>query len=457
MSRIALCHFRVGETDGVSLEMAKWRAVLERIGHEVVYLAGSPGPAETIVIPELHYADAFNTKIVDNAYGRLTDYADEAALREAIETVGGSIGRQVARAVERHQLDVLVPNNIWSLGWNLPAGLGFLEAVEASGVRAVGHHHDFHWERERYARPTCGFVTEALQRAFPPALAGIRHVVINSLAREELRRRAGLAATIVPNVFDFDAAAWEPDSYNADLREALGIGEHDILLLQATRVVERKGIEMAIELAAELQRPEAKQRLAAGLWDGRSGDGRIVLLLAGMVECGADHLTALKRRAERLGVALVLAGDRVAAERGWWDGGKVYSLWDCYAHADLITYPSLLEGWGNQFLEALFARRPIALFEYPVFVADLLPHGFEVASLGSETAGADADGLHRAKPDRLRAAADTALRYLTDADYRELVTAANFERGRRLFGLQVLEPLLAGLVEKPNGAAITSP
>ena len=36
MSRIALCHFRVGETDGVSLEMGKWRQVLERLGHEVV-------------------------------------------------------------------------------------------------------------------------------------------------------------------------------------------------------------------------------------------------------------------------------------------------------------------------------------------------------------------------------------------------------------------------------------
>ena len=38
----------------------------------------------------------------------------------------------------------------------------------------------------------------------------------------------------------------------------------------------------------------------------------------------------------------------------------------------------------------------------------------------------------------------------------ERTMAANFERGRRLFGLQVLEPLLAGMVDKPDGADITN-
>ena len=446
MSKIALCHFRVGETDGVSLEMAKWRRVLEGMGHEVVYMAGNAGAADTIVIPELHYADEFNARLTANAFDRLDGFADEIELREAIDSASGSIGRQVRRAIERHAIDVLVPNNLWSLAHNLPAGLGFMEAVEATGTRAVAHHHDFHWERPAYAHPTCRFVRDVLDLAFPPRIAEIRHAVISSLARDSLLDRTGLAATIVPNVFDFDAPAWEIDDENYDLREAFGVADDDICVLQATRVVERKGIEMAIELVAALQRSAHQDKLrSSGLYDGRAWSGRIVLLLAGMVECPTAYLNALKARAERLGVTLVLAGDRVSAERGWWDGGKVFSLWDCYAHADLITYPSLLEGWGNQFLEALFARRPIVLFEYPVFTADLLPHGFEVASLGPETAGRDPDGLVLAKPERLDAAAETAIRFLTDGTYRDEAVSANFERGRRLFGLPVLEPLLSSL------------
>ena len=447
MSKIALCHFRIGETDGVSLEMEKWRLVLEGLGHEIVYIAGNAGPSDTIVIPELHYADEFNAKLTANAFDRLTDYADETALRDAVDTASGSIGRQVRRAIERHAIDILVPNNLWSLGWNLPAGLGFMEAVEATAKRAVGHHHDFHWERDRYANPTCGFVRDVLELAFPPRIAQVRHAVINSLARDALLSRTGLAATIVPNVLDFDAPAWEPDSYNSDLRAALGLDDDDFCVLQGTRVVERKGIEMAIELVAALRRPAHQETLrGAGLYDGRPWSGRIVLLLAGLVECAPAYLDALKARAERLGVTMILVGDRVATERGWWDGGKVYSLWDCYAHADLVSYPSLLEGWGNQFLEAMFARKPIVLFEYPVFVSDLLQHGFEVASLGPEAAGTDSDGLALAKPDRLDAAAELAIRYVTDSAMREAVVTANFERGRRLFGLQVLEPLLTGLL-----------
>ena len=32
---IAMIHYRVGETDGVSLEMDKWKKVLEKNGHRV--------------------------------------------------------------------------------------------------------------------------------------------------------------------------------------------------------------------------------------------------------------------------------------------------------------------------------------------------------------------------------------------------------------------------------------
>jgi len=47
-------------------------------------------------------------------------------------------------------------------------------------------------------------------------------------------------------------------------------------------------------------------------------------------------------------------------------GLKKYSLWDCYAYSSVVLYPSLWEGFGNQFLEAVFAKKPIVSYEYPV-------------------------------------------------------------------------------------------
>jgi len=56
-------------------------------------------------------------------------------------------------------------------------------------------------------------------------------------------------------------------------------------------------------------------------------------------------------------------------------GGKgLYLLsLDTYVFADIISYPSIFEGWGNQFIEAVFAKKPVIVFEYPVFKSDIKP------------------------------------------------------------------------------------
>ncbi len=92
---IALCHFRVGETDGVSLEMEKWKKVLKELGHRVYLLAGSLGEEEGIVLEELHYQHPVNNKFVANAYDRLSDYPDAEAFRGCTGVCGPDRGSAV--------------------------------------------------------------------------------------------------------------------------------------------------------------------------------------------------------------------------------------------------------------------------------------------------------------------------------------------------------------------------
>ena len=49
-----------------------------------------------------------------------------------------------------------------------------------------------------------------------------------------------------------------------------------------------------------------------------------------------------------------------------------------YPHADLVTYPSLIEGFGNAFLEALYYRKPIVVNNYAIYATDIRPKGFKV-------------------------------------------------------------------------------
>ena len=65
------------------------------------------------------------------------------------------------------------------------------------------------------------------------------------------------------------------------------------------------------------------------------------------------------------------------------NGGKIYSLWDAYTIANLVTYTSLYEGFGNQLLEAIYFRLPTVIFEYPVYKKDIAGIGLSLITLGS--------------------------------------------------------------------------
>ena len=64
----------------------------------------------------------------------------------------------------------------------------------------LAHHHDFYWERQRFAVNCVG---DYIAMAFPPDLPSVWHVVINTNQAQQLAwRRGGVTARVVPNVID---------------------------------------------------------------------------------------------------------------------------------------------------------------------------------------------------------------------------------------------------------------
>ena len=442
---IALAHFRVGETDGVSLEMDKWKIALEKQGHKVYMLAGSEGNCEAYVVPELHYKSAINNRIVKNAYGKLEDYDNAEELKQEILDYAYKIQAGVEGFLSEYNIDILVPNNIWSLGWGLPAGIGIYNAVKNLDVKCVAHNHDFYWERVRYSNPTCDYVKELLSSVFPPNDPQIKNVTINELAKGELKSRRGLDATVVPNVFDFKAPLWEIDDYNKNFRKDIGVDENDILILQATRIAERKAIELAIDVIGEIQKSGNIEKLySSALYDGRNfgKDNKLVFVMAGMPESEEGYIEELNKKAKGYGVKVLYTNDIVEHSRCTINGKKCYSLWDVYAHADLVTYPSILEGWGNQFLEAVFAKKPVIVYEYPVYGTDIKERGFDIVSLGN-THKVEANGLVSVNQNIISNAAKESIEVLIDADKRNALVEKNFAICENYFSYESLEAILS--------------
>jgi glycosyltransferase involved in cell wall biosynthesis len=62
-------------------------------------------------------------------------------------------------------------------------------------------------------------------------------------------------------------------------------------------------------------------------------------------------------------------------------GEKIYTLDDIYPYADLVTYPSNFEGFGNAFLEAIYFRKPVVVNNYSIYSYDIQPQGFDVVEI----------------------------------------------------------------------------
>jgi glycosyltransferase involved in cell wall biosynthesis len=452
MSTIGIFHYKVGGTDGVSLEIDKWKRVLEEMGHTVHLCAGDLGTVEGTLIEEMYHHRPDAERISYNTFCALRDYPDEAAYRADLERLAGVVERRVRDFVDEKGIDLLIPQNIWSNSCSPSVSIGMARVMRGLQLPALAHHHDFYWERTDGVALTCGTAIEYVDKTMPPRDPLARHVVINGLAQRELAERKGIAASVVPNVFDFDAPPWRPDDYNRDFRVRIGLRENDVLILQATRIIPRKGVELAVDFVRALDSPARRARLKAhGLYDGRAfdDDSRIVLVLAGYAQddVAGRYLPQLKRKVERAGVDALFIEDIVGGRRSTRNGRKVYSLWDTYVFADFVTYPSQWEGWGNQFLEALRARLPLMLFEYPVYRADIKDQGFRVVSLGAEIQGRDDLGLVQIVPELIEQAADRAVELLTDARLRQETVEHNFQLARQHYSLAALRGYLAPLVE----------
>jgi glycosyltransferase involved in cell wall biosynthesis len=127
--------------------------------------------------------------------------------------------------------------------------------------------------------------------------------------------------------------------------------------LQPTRIVQRKGIQRAIELLARL-------REDFGL------DG--VLVISGPVDSREEaYAHWVFQEAPRRQVPLIHAVDSIDLDRRTINGQKIYCIADAYVHADLITFPSDLEGFGNPVVEAAMYRKPLFVNRYPV-LADIM-------------------------------------------------------------------------------------
>jgi len=419
---------RMGGVDGVALETGKWIEVLKAMGHSVYTLSGQyqERPMDTAtesVVPEMSFSSPESFWSQKRAF--FFPESDPYELIDHIHFHSRIIRDRIEEWIAAKQIDLLISENASSLPSHLEMGLAIKHTVEKLGIPTITHDHEFAWDRGDRYHSSHPEINRFLEEIFPLRVPNAVHAVINSHAAAVLMEKYGRSSILIPNVMDFNQSFGAITS-NRSLVEQLGFEQNDILLFQITKILRRKGIDIAIRLLDALN------------------DAGVKLVITGNYpdDAGSAYYNELIDLIHelRLGSRVVFA-HHLFHSKGL--SGRVdetrFSLSDAYAAATACTYFSSYEGFGNAFLEAVLARRPVFVNNYiPVFMQDIGSKGFKTVMIehGMLT--------------------EEAVTEVGDVIYHPVrakeIAEHNFELGRKYFSYDTLKNKLEEVIERASKA-----
>ena len=422
--KIGIIIGRIGGVDGVALETEKWIEVLRKMGHEIFVISGQfegrkIDCSHETSVQEMSFFSPESYWEQKKAFFH-PDF-DQDDLLEHCHLYARVIEEKIVNWITKHKIDLLFSENASCLPSHISMALAIKYAVKKTGKPIITHDHDFAWERgDRYVSPHPK-INEFVVNEFPLRLPNSYHAVINLHAQKTLKEKFNRDSIVVPNVMNFDLPYGQISNHNKNLKNNLGLNSEDILLFQITRVVGRKGIETAIKLIDKLNDQKVKLIITGSYADDAGSEYYMKLV---------DLIHELK-----LSKQINFAYHSFSSKsHSIGSNGKSYSLSDAYAHARACTYFSTYEGFGNAFVEAVLAKRPIFVNNYkPVYWPDIGSKGFKAVMLE--------DNL----------ITDTALKEMQEVIYNtELnkeIAEYNYQLGKKYFSYNILEEKLHELID----------
>lgn len=445
---IAIIHSLIGKNDGVSIVIDQSVLAMNKYMNiplgNIFFLAAHVSRRFNSETDEVFWHKSpMNRKIVAGYSQPADDDLDSEIHHAALEAQ-----QRIAEFVETHDIDLIIAHNT-SHPYNFitAVGLGYyLQAKRQAGYswpKVITWWHDSYFERPTFVRPNrvirkylkylpgtdidgVVFINDTQPKYFAEFLRRQRVAMADNILAERI--------AVIPNTSDIE---WDwrrlsklhqteqlfsppQDSYNDSFFQDIGLltllGRQQrtlkdvMFLLQHTRIVPRKKIELALQLAFELDKKFSGKHAIVLLISGHSGDEQ------NQYKAELQHYyTELSQSYKTDNVLLVFGEERILPSRELIVDKKYYAFDEIpaiiAAHGGIGTYFSEIEGFGNNLLEMISSALPAVVNRYEIYCSGIEPLGFDLPAID--------------KLEFTQAIVDAAYRLLTDLNYRNRVVKNN--------------------------------
>lgn len=473
--RIGIIHSLIGKNDGVSIVIDQTvEAMSQHLGINIgnfFFLAAHSSPRFNAQTNDVfwHKSEVHKT-ILRNFNNPDTEGLDKMIHENALYAK-----KVIQEWVDENDIDLIIAHNT-SHPYNFitAVGLGYyIEELRAEGIiwpKLMVWWHDSYFERDIFSNPN-----PVIQK-YIKYLPGVNYVnsiafinnqqiglgkkLFNEYNSSKLDKFFELRTTVVPNTAEIPWE-WEKlnpdaetlicppqDNYNNDFLKDIGLLDQiekrgftlddTKILLQHTRVVPRKKIELAIDLAFELEKKykaNGKQKCIALIISGHSGDEQNQYLQNLHL-----HYNSLCESNPESNVVLIFGENNIMSHRDIIVDKKFYNFAEIpsivAAYGGIGTYFSDVEGFGNNLLEMISFAVPAVINKYEIYKDEIEQFGFDLPAI--ETG--DPIG---------KALVDDAYKLLTDIKHRNKVVYNNLKVLKENFDHKIiadkLEPIIKSM------------
>ncbi len=413
---IGIVHSLIGKNDGVSIVIDQTvNAMVNNMGinlGNIFFLAAHTSPRFNAETDDVFWHKSVTHKTILKYFS--SDPPD--GFDDMIHEKAMYAKEVIAKFVQKHNIDLLIAHNTaHPYNFITAVGLGYyLAELRDEGIiwpNVLVWWHDSYFERDIFknANPIIERYLKYLPGTHVDGIVFINQSQIE-LGKRWFKHYNGELmepffkdrAIVIPNTSEIDwewqTQPWdsdklihpEQDNYNDSFLRDVGLTyeltkrkmdiKDTVILLQHTRVVPRKRIEVAIDFAFRLEKKfidAGNAKCIALLVSGHSGDEQFEYkkyLKNYYKEKLIDHPDS--KVILLFGENVILSHRDIIVDKKYYKFAEIPSI--AASYGGIGTYFSEIEGFGNNLLEMMSFGLPVVMNRYPVYKEDIEPLGFDV-------------------------------------------------------------------------------